>query len=63
LHGLRLDFEITLAVYDTEFTAALRQLQQTYLNKSEILGPEACRARSPIERFKEDAARLVGPIL
>ncbi len=61
--SLRLDFEITLAVYDAEFTAALRRLQQTYLEKSLWLDLAACRARSAVERFTEDAARLVGPLL
>jgi cardiolipin synthase len=61
--SMRLDFEITLAVYDTAFTAALRQLQQSYLGKSEMLDLAACDGRSAVERFAEDAARLVGPIL
>jgi cardiolipin synthase len=61
--SLRLDFEITLAVYDAEFTAALRRLQQSYLDRSEFLDLAACRARSGLERFAEDTARLAGPIL
>ena len=61
--SLRLDFEVTLAVYDAEFTAALRRLQQSYLEKSEWLDLAACRARFAVERFTEDAARLVGPLL
>ena len=43
--------------------AWLRQLQLVYSKQSEILDLAACRARSGAERFKEDAARLVGPIL
>jgi cardiolipin synthase len=61
--SLRLDFEITLAVYDAEFTAALRRLQQTYLEGSDPLDLAACRSRSSVECFIEDAARLVGPLL
>jgi cardiolipin synthase len=61
--SLRLDFEITLAVYDAEFTAALRRLQQVYLDGSAMLDLAACRARSSLERFAEDTARLVGPVL
>jgi cardiolipin synthase len=61
--SLRLDFEVTLAVYDAEFTAALRQLQKTYLERCDWLDLAACRSRSHIERFTEDAARLVGPLL
>jgi cardiolipin synthase len=61
--SLRLDFEITLAVYDAEFTAALRRLQQAYIDKSQWLDMAACRSRSKLECFTEDAARLVGPLL
>jgi cardiolipin synthase len=61
--SLRLDFEITLAVYDEEFTRSLRRLQQAYLDGSDLLDLDACRARSALERFAEDAARLVGPLL
>jgi cardiolipin synthase len=61
--SLRLDFEITLAVYDAEFTAALRRLQQVYLDRSSMLDLAACRARSPAERLAEDTARLAGPVL
>ena len=61
--SLRLDFEVTLAIYDGEFTAALRRLQQTYIERSQWLDLAACRSRSAVERFKEDSARLVGPLL
>jgi cardiolipin synthase len=61
--SMRLDFEITLAIYGVDFTTALRQLQEHYLSDSSILDLVACRSRSVMERFKEDAARLVGPIL
>jgi cardiolipin synthase len=61
--SLRLDFEITLAVYDAEFTADLRRLQQHYLDGSDLLDLTACRARKALERFAEDTARLVGPLL
>ncbi len=61
--SLRLDFEITLAVYDEGFTRAVRQLQQTYEEKSVLLDLVACTSRSALERFQEDAARLFGPVL
>ncbi len=61
--SLRLDFEVTLAVYDAGFTAALRRLQQTYLDGSDRLDEAACRSRRAVERFAENAARLVGPLL
>jgi cardiolipin synthase len=61
--SLRLDFEITLAVYDETFTRAVRQLQQTYVEKSVMLDLPACASRSALECFLEDAARLFGPVL
>ena len=61
--SLRLDFEITLAAYDRDFTLAVRQLQQSYLDGSTPLDLATCRARSSLERFAEDAARLVSPLL
>jgi cardiolipin synthase len=61
--SLRLDFEITLAVYDAEFTSDLRRLQQHYLDGSVLLDLAACRARSVRERLAEDTARLLGPLL
>jgi cardiolipin synthase len=61
--SFRLDFEITLVVYDADYTASLRRLQQSYLDRSELLDLAACRARSALERFSEQAARLVGPVL
>jgi cardiolipin synthase len=61
--SLRLDFEITLAVYDAAFTAAVRRLQETYLEHSVLLTMADCRSRSGRERFAEDAARLAGPLL
>ena len=61
--SLRLDFEITLGVYDAAFTAGLRRLQQHYLDGSALLALAECRARSRLERFAEDTARLVGPLL
>jgi cardiolipin synthase A/B len=61
--SMRLDFEITLAVHDADFTAALRGLQKVYLDRSEMLDLAACRGRSAFERFAEDTARLVGPVL
>ena len=61
--SLRLDFEITLVVYDAAFTRALRQLQQNYLDRSKLLDAETVNARLAVERFAEDTARLAGPLL
>ena len=61
--SLHLNFEITLAVYDAEFTACLRQLQQGYMDQSAPMDLVAWQSRSAIARFVENAARLLGPLL
>jgi cardiolipin synthase len=61
--SLHLDFEVSLAIYDKDFTAALRRLQQEYLERSSKLDLAACRARSQAEQFAENVARLAGPVL
>ncbi len=45
--SLRLDFEVTLAIYDAGFTAVLRGLQQTYLERSDMLSLTTCRGTWP----------------
>jgi cardiolipin synthase len=61
--SLRLDFEVTLAIYDAAFTSRLRALQQRYLDRSNMLDPVACASRTRLERLAEDLARLAGPLL
>jgi cardiolipin synthase len=61
--SMRLNFEITLAIYDTGFTRSLRELQQTYLGQSQILDESALRSRTFRERFTENVARLLSPLL
>lgn len=58
-----LNFELTLAVYDREFTQYLRDLQEQYIEKSRRLDLDAWRARSWGRRLAENTARLVGPLL
>jgi cardiolipin synthase len=61
--SLHLDFEVTLAIYDKDFTTALRGLQEHYLSRSSVLDLATCQSRSTIEQFTENVARLAGPIL
>jgi cardiolipin synthase len=61
--SLHLNFEITLVVYDRSFTAALRQLQQSYLADCEPMNLEQWRSRSGLQRLAENTARLAGPLL
>ena len=58
-----LNFEISLFVYDTEFTTRLRALQQCYLERSKDLDLDTWRKRSRRQRLAEDALRLASPLL
>jgi cardiolipin synthase len=61
--SFRLNFEVMLAIYDRESTAALRAVQQGYIERSKPLELEAFRQRPEIERVLESFARLLAPLL
>ncbi len=61
--SLHLNFEITLAVYDKEFTSQLRELQLSYVAQATPMDLDAWNARSGPQRFAENTARLMGPLL
>ncbi|MEQ1827200.1 MAG: cardiolipin synthase [Pirellula sp.] len=61
--SFRLNFEITLAVYDDVFTQSLRELQQSYLDQSELMDAETWHKRSRTSKFGENLGRLVSPLL
>lgn len=61
--SLRLNFEITLSVYDRTFHDEVRALQQSYLANSTSLDLASCEARSPAMQFLQNSARLLGPVL
>jgi cardiolipin synthase len=61
--SLRLNFEISLAVYDRGFTRELRDLQQSYLDQSELIDLEIWHNRPRSQRVAENCARLFGPLL
>jgi cardiolipin synthase len=58
-----LNFEITLGVFNSEFTQELRALQQSYLDDAEELSKEAWQNRTFAMRLAENVARLLGPLL
>ncbi len=58
-----LNFEMTLFIYNKEFTGQLRKLQTDYIAGSNFLDLAACHNRSFGQRFKENVALLVGPLL
>jgi cardiolipin synthase len=61
--SLHLNFEITLGVYEEEFTAELRALQQSYIADSDAMDLAAWKTRGRLTRFTENVARLFGPLL
>lgn len=61
--SLRVNFEISLAIYNQEFTKQLRHLQQQYIDQSELIDLAAWENRPVGERVAENFARLVGPLL
>jgi cardiolipin synthase A/B len=58
-----LNFEITLAVYDRQFTADLRRLQCSYLGHCTPFDLPQWQRRSFPRRLAQDAGRLVSPLL
>ncbi len=61
--SFRLNFEILLAMYDSRFTAKLADLQQTYIDCSELMDLETYRQRPLRHKVLESFARLLGPLL
>ena len=61
--SFRLNFEILLAMYDSKFTAQLADLQQTYIDQSELMDLETYRQRPLRYKVLESFARLLGPLL
>lgn len=61
--SFHLNFEITLMIYDADFTAELRRLQLAYVEKSRPLDLAEWTQRSGLERLTENVARLLSPLL
>ncbi len=61
--SLRINFEFTLAIYDSSFALSLNELQMLYMNQSKIIGIKDFDKKQRIIEFKEDLARLLGPLL
>lgn len=58
-----LNFELTLFVYDRDFTVTLRALQQQYIQRAKLLDSALFSRRSLFTRFKENCALIIGPLL
>lgn len=58
-----LNYEITLAVYDTNFASQLRQLQLKYIHHSDEITPKAWRKRAIWQHAADNLAQLFAPLL
>jgi cardiolipin synthase A/B len=63
MRSLWLDFEISLFVYDAEFTERVHAMQAGYMADGEVVELTEWRKRPAIQRFVENASHLVGPLL
>lgn len=63
MRSIWLNYEDVLFVYDPAFSTELRALQATYIEASDPLLPGDWADRATTERFTENAARLISPLL
>ncbi len=63
MRSLWLNFEVSLFIYDPELTKQVREMQMKYVHNADILNLTEWRKRSVFQRFTENAAQLVGPLL
>ena len=61
--SLRLNFEISLIVYDQVFCAQLKQLTTSYLKRSQIITRIGWERRPRWRRLLENTAHLASPLL
>jgi cardiolipin synthase A/B len=58
-----LNFEATLFIYNRDFAAEIRTIQERYLQLSTNIDQRELAQRPVIKRFKENVALLIGPLL
>ena len=63
MRSLWINYEVAAFVYGHEFGAGLHQLQQSYIDDSDLLDPIEWEKRSEWQKFLENAFRLAGPVL
>ena len=63
MRSLWLNFEISLFVYDKEFTRQVRELQMDYISQSSFLDSKQFRQRSFLQRLAANIMRLFAPVL
>ena len=63
MRSLWLNYEVALFVYDVGFGGKLRQLQQSYLEDSDMVDRKLWAKRSFAKRLLENTLRLMSPLL
>lgn len=63
MRSLWLNYEISLFLYDAQFTQRLSQLQESYLQDCDVIDQQEWLQRPFSTRFVENAARLTSPLL
>ena len=58
-----LNFEATLFIYDRAFASKLRTIQARYEDQSREIEQHELELKPVINRFKENVALLIGPLL
>ena len=61
--SLRLNFEISLIIYNEDFCVKLEELIQFYLSQSDLVDPKAWAKRPRWKHYLENAAHLTSPLL
>lgn len=63
MRSLRLNYEITLMIYDKDFSQQVCALQQKYLAQSIPVNAKVWTDRPLLERLKENVAQIMSPLL
>jgi cardiolipin synthase len=63
IRSFQLNDEVSLLLFDAESVARVEAVQRGYIAASDEIDLEAWRARPRIERFAENIARMLGPLL
>ena len=63
MRSIWINYEVVLFVYGIEFGSQIRELQQSYIDDSDLLIAEEWAKRGIRQRFLENTFRLMGPLL
>jgi cardiolipin synthase len=61
--SLRLNFEISLIVYNEAFCTNLEKLVESYIAQSDFVDPQTWAKRPKWHHYLENAAHLTSPLL